>query len=117
MRQPRVLKISVRVLGQAIVVDLQGGIDITNSTELRSALFDALSANARLVVNMTGVNYMDSSGIASMVEVLKKTRDLKKQLVLFGLGPSVHAVLRMTHLLGMFQVVDNEEQALAGTVA
>ena len=56
----------------------------------------------------------DSSGIATLIEVLKKARILKKDFVLFGLGPAVHAVLKLTNLLGVFQVFDSEEHALDG---
>ena len=75
-------------------------------------MFEKLQATSRLALNMTGVRYIDSSGIATLIEVLKHARDLQKELVLFGLGPAVHDVLKLTNLLGVFRVLDTEEHAL-----
>jgi anti-sigma B factor antagonist len=99
----------------ATIVDLQGRISIRNSTDLRSALFEAVAKTAKLALNMSGVEYIDSSGVATLVEVLKKTRDLKTELVLFALSARVYDVLRLTRLLGMFQIFETEQQALGGT--
>jgi anti-sigma B factor antagonist len=61
---------------------------------------------------MSGIRYIDSSGIATLIEILKKARELKKDFVLFGLGRPVYDVLKLTRLLGVFRVADSEEQAL-----
>jgi anti-sigma B factor antagonist len=115
MSPARILNISVRVLDAAhTVVDLEGTIDLQNSPALRTALFDKLAATSRLALNMSGVRYIDSSGIATLIEVFKKARGLKKDFVLFGLGPSVYSVLKLTNLLGVFRVFDTEEHALDG---
>jgi len=108
----RVLKTSVRVLPNATILDLEGEIDIGNSPALRATLFERIPTTSRLVLNMTAIRYIDSSGIAILVEGLKRARDLKKAFVLFGLGPAVYDVLRLTNLLGVFQVFENEERAL-----
>ena len=63
---------------------------------------------------MTGIRYIDSSGIATLIEVLKEARRLEKDFVLFGLGQPVHDVLKLTNLLGVFRVFDTEERALQG---
>lgn len=117
MREPRVLKISTRVVGKATVVDLNGAIDIGNSTVLRTTLFETVAMTSRLALNMKGITYIDSSGIATLLEVLKKAKDLKKDFVLFALGAPVYDVLKLTHLLGIFRVCDDEAQALDGTAA
>lgn len=93
-------------------MDLEGAIDLQNSHGLRKALFEQLSATSRLALNMTGIRYIDSSGIATLIEVLKKARDLNKDFVLFGLGRPVYDVLKLTGLLGVFRIADSEEHAL-----
>jgi anti-sigma B factor antagonist len=109
---PRILKTSVRVLPNATVLDLEGGIDIGNSPGLRATLFEKILTTPRLVLNMTAIRYIDSSGIATLIQGLKKAQDLRKVFVLFGLGPAVHDVLKLTNLLGVFQIVEDEERAL-----
>src|SRR5215831_3171091 len=111
----RLLNISVRTAGSATIVDLEGGIAINNSTVLRSRLFEGITASPRLALNMAEVDYVDSSGIATLVEVLKKARDLNKHFVLFGLRPRVFEILKLTQLLPYFQIFDTEAQALEGT--
>jgi anti-sigma B factor antagonist len=115
MSSPRTLNISVRTRDQATVVDLEGAIDLQNSHGLRTALFEKLPATPRLALNMSGIRYIDSSGIATLIEVLKRARDLKKDFVLFGLGRPVYDVLKLTRLLGVFRIADTEEQALEAT--
>src|SRR5713226_5839489 len=99
MSRTRILNISVRVLDAAnTVVDLEGTIDLQNSRGLRTTLFEKLSATSRLALNMTGIRYIDSSGIATLIEVLKQARNLEKDFVLFGLGQAVRDVLKLTNL-------------------
>ena len=115
MSQTRTLNISVRVLDAAnTVVDLAGSINLQNSHGLRTTLFEKLKGTSRLALNMSGIRYIDSSGIATLVEVLKQARSLDRNFVLFGLGPAVYDVLKLTNLLGVFRIVDTEEHALGG---
>ena len=115
MSRARILNISVRVLDPVnTVVDLEGAIDLQNSRGLRTTLFERLAATSRLALNMTDIRYIDSSGIATLVEVFKQARDLEKDFVLFGLGPTVYDVLKLTNLLGLFRVTDTEDHALGG---
>ena len=93
-------------------MDLDGAIDIQNSPGLRTALFERLSETPRLAVNMSAIRYIDSSGIATLIEVLKKAQTLRKDFLLFGLGASVYNVLKLTNLLGVFRIADTEEDAL-----
>ena len=112
MSKTRTLNISVRDAGSAVVVDLDGKIDLGNSTALRAKLFDMLEEKQRVALNMTRVGYIDSSGIATLIEALKKAHDLHKDFVLFGVPETVHAVLKLTNLLGVFRIADSEEHAL-----
>jgi anti-sigma B factor antagonist len=65
-----------------------------------------------VAVNLMAVTYVDSSGIASLLEVLKEARKSNKRLVLFGLRSSVLQVLQLTRLTGIFDILETEEQAI-----
>src|SRR5678816_3406213 len=95
MSRPRILNIAVRVIATATVVDLEGSVDLGNSPTLRATLFEKVTTTSRVVLNMTGVRYIDSSGIATLIQVHKKAQDSKKDFVLFGLGA---AAVSYTHL-------------------
>jgi anti-sigma B factor antagonist len=117
MVRNRALKISGRAVRGTAIVDLEGTIDLGNSPTLRTNLFETVQTARRLALNMSGVEYIDSSGIATLIEVFKKARDLNKEFVLFGLSGAVHDVLKLTNLLGVFRVFDTEEHALAENTA
>src|ERR1700726_4792503 len=109
------MKISARRVDKAPIFDISGDIDMSNSPELRKALLHEIrdARASRVVVNLSGVKYVDSSGVASLVEALKASRDVGSSLVLFGLSASTREVLQLSRLLKVFEVRDNEEQALA----
>ena len=109
------IKISTRQLGDVTILDLVGDITLFNSPQIRNTLLVLLKDDhvAQLFVNMTGVKYVDSSGIASLVEGLKIARDSGSRFVLYGLSKPAVTVLELTHLLRVFEVHASEEEALA----
>jgi anti-sigma B factor antagonist len=82
---------------------------------LRKTLLKEIRENKtpRVILNLTGVRYIDSSGVASLVEGLKAARDQNLRFILFGLSPSAREVLQLSRLIKIFEVFDNEQQALA----
>jgi anti-anti-sigma factor len=109
------IQISTRRLGEVTLIDLVGDITLFNSPQIRKALLGLLRDDhvAQLFVNMTSVKYVDSSGIASLVEGLKIARDTGARFVLYGLSKPAVTVLELTHLLRVFEVHATEEEALA----
>lgn len=108
------MQILARRMEQTIILDITGDINLTYSPAVRKALLQELCENRtpRVVVNLKGVRYIDSSGIASLVEALKASRDTGSRLILFGLSPIAYEVLRLSKLVPLFEIYDNEEQAL-----
>ena len=108
------MQISTRQIGNSTIVDVVGDITLYNSPEMRKVLLDLLKVKhvVRLIVNLERVKYIDSAGIASLVEGLKLSRDLKSGFALYGLSPTARQVLELTRLIKVFEVHDNEEEAL-----
>ncbi len=108
------MQISTRQSGNATIVDVQGDIDLYNSPEVRKALLEALREKRaqRVVVNLKAVRYIDSSGVASLVEGLKVSRELGSRFILFGLSPAAREVLELSRLIRVFEVFENENEAL-----
>lgn len=94
------------------IVDVVGQVDLENSHTLRKTLLESLKRTTRLAINLGEVKYIDSSGIASLVEVLKEARHSDKRLVLFGVTVAVREVLRLTRLSTIFDIRESEQQAL-----
>ena len=109
------MKISSRQVDQATILDVSGNIDMLNSPEVRKTLLRVIREKSatRVVLNLTAVAYIDSSGVASLVEGLKASRDQGLRLVLFGLNDSAREVLKISRLLRLFEIYENEQQAIA----
>jgi len=118
MPQRPPMKISTRQQGEATILDLSGDITLFNSPEVRTAILTLLREKQVpfLLINMLDVPYVDSSGVASLVEGLKVSRDLKTRFALYGLSKSARTVLELTHLLRVFEVHATEREALEAPV-
>jgi anti-sigma B factor antagonist len=106
------LTVSIRESISAQVVDVEGEVDLGTSPHLRRTLFGLLGKKPKLALNLGGLRYIDSSGIATLIEVLRSAQSLQMELVLFGLSPAVQDAFRLTHVNRVFRIVETEEQAL-----
>jgi anti-sigma B factor antagonist len=108
------VKISFRRMDKITILDLVGNIDLSTSPELRKALLHELkdTRTPRVILNLLQVKYIDSSGIASLVEGLKASRDVGSRFILFGLSQSAREVMQLSKLNKIFEIYDLEEQAL-----
>ena len=98
------------------VIDVAGRVTLEDAPEFLEALMSLLKKKetTRVAVNMGQVSYIDSAGVACLVEALKLARDLKIAFALFGLGPVAKDVLELTKLISVFEVYDTEGEALRG---
>jgi len=106
------VKISVRDVGPAKIVEVDGDVDLGTSGTLRRTLFAALPETSILALNLGSIRYIDSSGIATLIEVLNDSRRLNKQFVLFGVSTAVEEVFRLTHVIRIFRIAQSEREAL-----
>jgi anti-sigma B factor antagonist len=108
------MKISIRDVGPAKIVEVDGDVDLGSSGSLRRALFAALPQTSILALNLEAIRYIDSSGIATLIEVLNDSRRLNKQFVLFGVSTAVEEVFRLTDVTRIFRIVQSEREAVGG---
>jgi anti-sigma B factor antagonist len=108
------VEIGVRPAGGGTILDITGDIDLAHSPAVRRALLMEIKEKKTPTVflNLAKVRYIDSSGIASLVEGLKASRDLGSRLVLYGLSKSVREVMELSRLQKIFEIHDNEAQAI-----
>lgn len=82
-------------------------MDLYSSPELRRALTRAVTRkHACLEVDLSGVEYMDSSGVATLVEGLRATNGKGTRFVLRGPSPQVRKVLHLSRLDTVFEIED-----------
>ena len=108
------MNISARRVDKSTILDVSGNIDMSNSPEVRKVLLRELRDKGvtRVALNLTSVHYIDSSGVASLVEGLKASKEAGSRFILFGLSDSAREVLKISRLLKLFEVYDNEAQAM-----
>jgi anti-sigma B factor antagonist len=113
------MEIATRTSGTTTIVDVVGDITLYSSPEFRNAVIGILKdgESPRVVVNLRGVRYIDSAGVASLVEGLKVSRELNKALALYGLSVVAREVLELTRLINVFEVHETEAEALTGKPA
>lgn len=106
-------KVSSERQGDAVILRPEGDIDMSRSASLRSALREALQAQpSKLVVDLKLVEYMDSSGLATLVEAARNARGQQTPMVLCALTQKVRAVFEIARLHQFFKIADSSTQAL-----
>lgn len=99
-------------LDDGLLVSLSGEIDLLRSPVLRKELMAILDGSpSRVVLDLGGVPLMDSSGVATLIEVLQIQRGAGGRLVLCGLQERVQSVFEITHLTEVFTIVTDRDSA------
>ena len=109
------LNIRERQAGDVMILDLDGEIRIGDSaTALRGAIRKlAAEGNKKILLNLAGVKYIDSSGIGELIANYTTVGRSNGQLSLLNLTEKVQDLLVITKLLTVFDVYDNEAEALS----
>lgn len=100
-------------LPDGVVATLAGEIDYSRSPGLRNKLLELITTRkpARLVLDLSKVPYMDSSGVATLVELFQAQRRANSKLVLFGLQPKVKGIFEIARLNTVFSIAPDLEAA------
>jgi len=100
--------------GSTSVIAPSGDIDMSGSPTLRESVRRMLGAKpSKLVVDLTQVGYMDSSGLATLVEAMKIAKGSGTVLVLCAMNDRVRAIFEIARLDQYFTIVDSLDNALS----
>lgn len=107
------LVINSRREGDMTVVALRGEVTVFSSPTLRDRLHQIVDEHpGRIVMDLAETTYVDSSGVATFVEVMKMVRRHKGDLVLAGTSDRVRGVFEIARLADVFLMVPSVEEAL-----
>jgi anti-sigma B factor antagonist len=106
------LRLNVQTEKGSIVITPSGDIDLNGSPVLRAELKKHSVKGSRLVVDLAGVPYMDSSGLATLVEAMQAARKNGSTLVLCALTDRVRSIFGIAKLDSVFTIVANRADAL-----
>ena len=110
------VEITTEKIDAGFLMLLKGDVDMNTSPDVRTnlgELFKQGGARA-LLINLSGVRYMDSSGIATLVEAMQNCMKKGMKLRLVEPSPSVRDVFEMARLASIFDIVPNANDALTG---
>jgi len=109
------MKISARNVGGVTILEPKGKITIgVGDVALRNAVHEALQAGSKnILINMAGVSTIDSSGVGELVSTYTSTKNRGGMLKLLNLPPKVSDILQITQLITVFEVYDDEAEAIA----
>jgi anti-sigma B factor antagonist len=102
------LAIAVDRTGMEVIVRLNGRIDVDSSPDIRDCLLAILSGKQsvhEVTVDLSDVNHIEASGIATLVEALKIAGPRQVRFRLQGLHGSVLRLLEVTGLLPLFEAM------------
>lgn len=109
-----VVSMDVRQVGGGVaVVDIRGDVTATCEQPLMAAYEQATAGGTnRLVLNFTGLEYMNSTGIGMLVTLLVRANRQKQQLSAYGLTDHYRQIFELTRLDEAISIFDNETSAL-----
>jgi len=107
------LKLTVRTKDDIVVVDCAGRIVFgEESADLRDTVKMVITQSKRIVLNLSGVTYIDSGGLGTLVALYTTARNSGGSIKLANLTPRVDDLLQVTKLVTVFDVYDSEERAI-----
>jgi anti-sigma B factor antagonist len=109
------MKIDTRTVGDVHVLDCSGKITLGEGTmAVRNTVREVLkNGGKKIVLNLAEVNYIDSSGIGELVSTFTTVTNQGGQLKLLKLTKKIQELLAITKLLTVFQVYNDEQEAVA----
>ncbi|HLE83232.1 MAG TPA: STAS domain-containing protein [Thermoanaerobaculia bacterium] len=108
------MRVNVRQREGVTILDLKGKITIgVGDVALREAIHQALAAGAnKILVNLEDVSTIDSSGVGELVSAYTTVTNRGGRLRLLNLPPKVADILQITQLITVFDVYEDEEEAI-----
>jgi anti-sigma B factor antagonist len=106
------IRVEVVREGDTVVVSPEGDVDLSRSPTLRNALREAQGPKPRrVIVDLSLVEYMDSSGVATLVEAFQIARRNGSRMVLCGLTDRVRSIFEIARLDTIFTISATREAA------
>jgi anti-sigma B factor antagonist len=107
------LRLESRPVGDVLVVQAHGRIVAGNDVfALHAQVGDSFARYLDVVLQLDGVEFIDSSGLGALVRLVQAARSKGGDLKLSGVPATIRKTLEMTHLISQFEVYDSVEEAI-----
>ena len=98
------MKHAVRDEQGALVVSFEGEVDLEHSPKAREVLLDCVGRGLSVFVDLSKVSYIDSSGVASLVEAFQLAKQKESIFALVAVNPAAMRVLALARLDRVFKI-------------
>ncbi len=104
--------ISTSKEGEKFLMEVKGEVDASSSIQLDDAFKSALSTEKKIMVDLSGLEYISSAGLGVFVSHLEEIKAQNVHLVLFGLSESVQQIFSLLGLPELLEIVEGKEEAM-----
>ena len=116
MPQANVVMNVRRINTTTSIIDIQGEVSAFAENVLMQAYTEASTPTTRtIILNFSGLEYMNSSGIGLLVTLLIRVNRQKQRLLSYGLSEHYQHIFEITRLSDAIKIYDTEDQALAAS--
>jgi anti-sigma B factor antagonist len=99
----------------ALVSFQNDALDASNVKAFREAMTPVVLGHAFVLLDMSGLKFVDSSGLGALLSCLRNMNNKSGELRLFGLTASVMALFELVRMHRIFAIYNTREEALEGT--
>jgi len=104
-----------KVVGDVTICYLSGEVNINTSPDLRKVFDELITKKAtKVALDLKDVTYIDSSGLATLIEMLRKMKKYEGRLRLCSLSDKIRSLFEITKLTKLFEMFNDETEALKG---
>jgi anti-sigma B factor antagonist len=108
------MDIKTREIDGVVVLNLSGRLDLASGSKLKEEIKKNFQSNHNSIhLNLSDVDFINSSGLGSLVSIMKEVRMMKGRLTLSDLASYVQEIFDITQLSHIFEIFTNEDEALS----
>jgi anti-sigma B factor antagonist len=108
------VEVTTRIVGTVTVVALAGELDSSAAPGVQDRLRSIVTADDRILVDLSGVPYMSSAGLRTMLLLYRQAQSVNTAVALVGLSAELRAMMGATGFLGFFAVDDTVADGVRG---
>ena len=104
------MKINIQQDDDYTTIGLDGAVDLSSSSDARKNIIGVLKENKNILIDLSLVSYIDSSGVASLVEGYQIAKKQSLKFGLFGVSDAAMSVLKLARLDQVFPIYNSKDE-------
>lgn len=107
------MELDIRTENGVKIIALTGVLDVTATGEFRNRFMEEVVDENKVIIDCLGLEYLDSGGLAALLNVYKQLSAQNTRMVFYGLSEGILRVIRFTKLDKVFDLADTLDEAFA----